>query len=264
MRRLCLIVEDSSTQAMAIMRMVGSLGWDMLSAPSLKVACETLRNEQVNLILSDLMLPDSLDGNTVSALRAVQPEAMIAAMSAGGGGGGADARALLAKARAQGAAFMLPKPFSLERLAETLSEATRRIETGKRTEHVLVVDDSSTVRMICERALKAAGLRVSLASSLDEAIDNLDILDLDTLVSDVHMPGSDVIELLPELRAALPGVGLVVMTGMQESSAGDLRRALAAGAHGTLAKPFKPDELVSVVRKAGLLASSELLAGMAA
>jgi CheY-like chemotaxis protein len=127
-----------------------------------------------------------------------------------------------------------------------------------------VVDDSSTVRMICERALTAAGIRVSLAANLDEAIDNLDILDLDALVSDVHMPGSDIIELLPDLRTALPGVGVVVMTGLQETSAGDLRKALAAGAHGTLSKPFKPDELVQAVRKAGLLASSELLSAVAA
>lgn len=265
-RLLCLLIEDSQVQARVIAQMLGKRNLDVLTAFNLSSAKATLKGEPVDFVLSDLVLPDCQDGSAVSALKEIKPSIIVAAMSAGGGKAGGTMKAL-ATARHEGAEFLLPKPFDDARLAGVLDEVERRVRTGTRTQHVLVVDDSRIVRTICSRALTEAGMRVTEAESLTQALGTLDILDLDAVVTDVHMPGLNAIEAMPELRERLPGVALITMSGDGGSAAGRdtaLRQALEAGAHMALPKPFKADELVLAVRKGCALAASELLALIAA
>jgi len=71
--------------------------------------------------------------------------------------------------------------------------------------------------------------------------------DKDCLVLDVHMPGMSGIELLEQLRQRGDEVP-VIITG-QPSATSD-RRARAAGALAVSEKPFKPSEILGLVRRA--------------
>lgn len=111
---------------------------------------------------------------------------------------------------------------------------------------VLIVDDSSVMRKIVERALRQAGLdlnRVFEAGSGREALVVLEREQVDLIVSDINMPGMDGLEFLRHLqsRALAPGVPVVMIT--TESGEEHVREALAAGAQGYIRKPFTPDQV---------------------
>jgi two-component system response regulator HydG len=69
----------------------------------------------------------------------------------------------------------------------------------------------------------------------------------DLVVTDVHMPGMDGIELLGKLRAAHPGTGVIVMTAF--STVEKAVEAMHLGADDYLTKPIRFDELTVVVER---------------
>ncbi len=111
---------------------------------------------------------------------------------------------------------------------------------------VLIVDDSSVMRKIVERALRQAGLnlvKVLEAGSGCEGLAALGRECVDLIVSDINMPAMDGLELLRQIQAQslAPGVPVVMIT--TESGEEHVREALAAGAQGYIRKPFTPDQV---------------------
>jgi two-component system chemotaxis response regulator CheY len=111
---------------------------------------------------------------------------------------------------------------------------------------VLIVDDSSVMRKIVERALRQAGLdltKVMEAGSGREGLDALGRERADLIVSDINMPSMDGLEFLRQIQSQglAPGVPVVMIT--TESGEEHVREALAAGAQGYIRKPFTPDQV---------------------
>jgi two-component system, chemotaxis family, chemotaxis protein CheY len=111
---------------------------------------------------------------------------------------------------------------------------------------VLIVDDSSVMRKIVERALRQAGLnliKVVEAGSGREGLEALERESVDLIVSDINMPNMDGLEFLRQTqsRGLAKGVPVVMIT--TESGEEHVREALAAGAQGYIRKPFTPDQV---------------------
>ena len=110
----------------------------------------------------------------------------------------------------------------------------------------LIVDDSSVMRKIIERALRHAGLsleEVLEASCGTEALELLRHRRVDLILSDINMPHMDGLEFLRQLRAEklAPDVPVVMIT--TESSEDHVWKAIAAGANGYIRKPFTPEQV---------------------
>ena len=118
---------------------------------------------------------------------------------------------------------------------------------------VLVVDDSSLVRLYYRGALEKAGFEVDQAMNGLEAMEKALGGNFDLLVVDINMPKMDGFSFLRELRrsrteaAAVPA--LVITT---EAGSEDMQEARAAGANFYLVKPVSEEDLV---------AHAEVLAG---
>lgn len=109
---------------------------------------------------------------------------------------------------------------------------------------VLVVDDEAPVRRMIARILGAQGYRIELAESGFEAGLLLGEFRPDLIILDLAMSGLDgfaVLALLRE-RDLLDKIKVLVVTGLAEA---EVRRALKAGAHQALTKPFKAPELLA-------------------
>lgn len=114
---------------------------------------------------------------------------------------------------------------------------------------VLIVDDSAAMRAMVKKTLKAAGF--SLESCLEGAngLEALDILhenEVDVVLSDLHMPEMDGLQLLEALQKEnnVPKCFILVTTeGRKEK----LRQALAFGARGYVLKPFQPEGLRKIL-----------------
>ena len=112
----------------------------------------------------------------------------------------------------------------------------------------LVVDDEAMLRRVLVRVLSSAGYEVAEAASGLEALDRLGKQPFELVISDIHMPGMDGVQLLAQVRALYPDVGVVMITAVS-----DVRTAVAClnqGALDYVPKPFQVDEALARVRQA--------------
>ncbi len=111
---------------------------------------------------------------------------------------------------------------------------------------VLIVDDSSVMRKIVERALRQGGLdlgEVREASNGAEALTEAQKGSLDLILSDINMPVMDGLEFLKSLASVEPAKGVPVVMITTEGSEARVVEALSAGAKGYLRKPFTPEQV---------------------
>ncbi|NDC56672.1 MAG: response regulator [Alphaproteobacteria bacterium] len=115
----------------------------------------------------------------------------------------------------------------------------------------LVVDDSRTVRLFMERALRQLGI-AEIASAVDglDAINKIEEFSPTLIVLDVDMPNMDGLEFCRWLRSSnLPQrhIPVIVMTSLSRH---DQRvQAISFGATEILVKPPQPDELLATITK---------------
>ncbi len=120
-------------------------------------------------------------------------------------------------------------------------------ETGG-SETVLLVEDEDAVRRLAARVLERSGYTVHRAADGASAVELLSRLGaVDLLVTDVVMPGMSGRELADHVRARMPGIPVLFMSGYTADEAIRDRPPLHGG---FLEKPFTPDQLMREVREA--------------
>jgi two-component system chemotaxis response regulator CheY len=112
----------------------------------------------------------------------------------------------------------------------------------------MTVDDSASVRQMVAFTLKNAGYDVLEAQDGQDALAKL-TRPVNLVITDLNMPRMDGIGLVKSLRAhaAHKYVPIVVLT--TESQESRKQEARAAGATGWIVKPFRPEQLLGVVKK---------------
>lgn len=114
---------------------------------------------------------------------------------------------------------------------------------------ILSVDDSASIRQMVAFTLKQAGYEVIEAVDGKDALAKVKGKKINMVVTDLNMPNLDGIGLIKELRAnpAFKFVPIVMLT--TESQDSTKQAGKAAGATGWIVKPFKPEQLTTVVKK---------------
>jgi two-component system, NtrC family, response regulator AtoC len=114
--------------------------------------------------------------------------------------------------------------------------------------NVLIVDDESSLRHLLSVILNDRGYDARAVGTAEDALKELAARDYDLVLTDVRMPGMGGIALVAELQRTHPDLLVVVMSayGTHDTAI----EAMKAGAYDYLPKPFKPDEVVLVLRKA--------------
>ena len=118
----------------------------------------------------------------------------------------------------------------------------------------LVVDDSRAMRAILTRLLDGLGFDVAQAADGAEALKVLDGgLHPDVILVDWNMPVMDGLSLIKAVRARenLRDVSLMMVT--TESEQAQIVRALAAGAHEYVIKPFTDEVIAEKLALLGLV-----------
>jgi DNA-binding NtrC family response regulator len=113
---------------------------------------------------------------------------------------------------------------------------------------VLVVDDEESMRHYLVKTLRREGYDVVAAHDGPEALALAQERPPDLALVDVRMPGMDGVAVMRTLRASLPRLPVVLMTGH-----GSVQHALAAmkqGATDYVTKPLRVDAVVATVAKA--------------
>lgn len=115
---------------------------------------------------------------------------------------------------------------------------------------VLVVDDSSVARRQVRQALEAVGVNVSEASEGVEALWRARQQPYDLVITDIHMPAMDGLQLLRELRKCQGYERTPVFVLTSDGSRERLAEGRAAGATAWIVKPANIPLLVDAVMHA--------------
>jgi len=123
---------------------------------------------------------------------------------------------------------------------------------GILSEAPVFIDDSPTIRISVEHALKSLGHAMVCAENGRDALGKIDALiaqghDIALCVLDVNMPEMDGISFLKEFRSRDKFTPVLILT--TESEDDKIKEGRSHGASGWIIKPFKPDELLSVAKR---------------
>lgn len=120
--------------------------------------------------------------------------------------------------------------------------------TKKMNKKILIAEDSADARKLISIILRSAGHEVVEASDGHEALGFISKNCFDLLITDLNMPRLDGIGLIRAVRKTEENCFLPII--MLTGETGELKRAegKAAGASIWITKPFKKEQLLTVVR----------------
>ena len=119
----------------------------------------------------------------------------------------------------------------------------------------MVIDDSRAMRLILKRIAGQLGFEVSEAANGREALDLLAAADTppELALVDWNMPEMNGLEFVAAVRADPKYRAMTLMMVTTEGEQSQIVRALAAGAHEYVIKPFTPDAIVEKLALLGLV-----------
>jgi CheY-like chemotaxis protein len=114
-----LVVDDNTDLLKLLNDVIKRFGHEVLVAEDGLAALELAKQNHIDLVITDLIMPEKEGIETIMAFRKFHPHTRIIAMS--GGGSGVSAKDYLGIARSLGVVSTLVKPFSTTDLMNTLN-----------------------------------------------------------------------------------------------------------------------------------------------
>lgn len=113
---------------------------------------------------------------------------------------------------------------------------------------VLLADDIAEMRSILKMGLRPYGLtNVEEAGNGEDALEKFNLHNHDLVMLDINMPLKTGIEVLQEIKAISPDTFVVMVSA--DSTAENLKNALASGVNGFLVKPYSTAKIDGIIKK---------------
>ncbi|MEZ5063426.1 MAG: response regulator [bacterium] len=116
----------------------------------------------------------------------------------------------------------------------------------------LIVDDSPIIRSVVRKAIHLSGIDLGTLHEAEngrQALATLEQQHVDVVVADLNMPEMDGVELVRRIHEDL-SLTVPVIIVSSDRSADRIEELRARGIHDFLKKPFRPEELMAMVRQA--------------
>ncbi len=117
------------------------------------------------------------------------------------------------------------------------------------SKNILIVDDSESIREVVSFTLENEGYNVLVGVDGKDALKYLDGSPIDLIITDLHMPEMDGIELIKNVRKMDNYKRIPILFLTTESQASKKMEAKEAGATGWIIKPFVPAKLIAALKK---------------
>jgi two-component system, cell cycle sensor histidine kinase and response regulator CckA len=234
-----LLVEDQAEVRQLTLHALGIYGYRVLSAANGTEALALFRQDpsQIHLMLSDVVMPGMTGPDLARVIAAERPGVKVLLMS-----GYTDEQSMPGGAMPAGLDY-IQKPFTPDSLARKVRQVLDARPAGGR---VLVVDDEAEIRKLLRQFLEHAGYQVAEASNGRQAVNEVDAGGVALVITDLVMPEKEGIETIREMRQRHREVKIIAMSGAFGGRF--LRTAEMLGAHATLSKPVRAEQLVRAVR----------------
>ena len=113
---------------------------------------------------------------------------------------------------------------------------------------VLVVDDEEPIRNALRKFLKQQQFEVFTAGSADEALQHLRLHKVTLMLSDIRMPGTSGVDLVPQAIEIEPDLAILMLTAVNDATSAAL--CMQRGAMDYLTKPIELADLGRAVHRA--------------
>lgn len=115
--------------------------------------------------------------------------------------------------------------------------------------HILIVDDSKTVRNLVAFIMKKEGFKVTSAEDGLDGLEKLYSMDkVDLIISDVNMPRMDGFTFIKTVREQETYRDVPIVILSTEGQEKDIQQGLGLGANLYMVKPAQPEKMVKNVR----------------
>lgn len=115
--------------------------------------------------------------------------------------------------------------------------------------HILIVDDSKTVRNLVAFIMKKEGFKVTAAEDGLDGLEKLYSMDkVDLIISDVNMPRMDGFTFIKTVREQETYRDVPIVILSTEGQEKDIQQGLGLGANLYMVKPAQPEKMVKNVR----------------
>ncbi|MGB0684051.1 MAG: response regulator [Magnetovibrionaceae bacterium] len=263
-----LVVDDNPVNLDIFNRTLSGWGLQVAQAEGVEQAWQYLAENQVDVVLVDLLMPEQSGGVLVERLRADERSSeikivMASSVLANEAGDSVDLEKVdhfLTKPVRQSTLFnTLAELVASGPLTELIAERQDRAnkapkssnpESAKRLGHlrVLVAEDNWVNQEVAVGYLENMGHRADVAANGQEAVDALRLLPYDVVLMDVQMPDMDGLTATREIRRMEPPVGEIPIVAMTANALeGDADRCFAAGMDRYLPKPVVREALEGVL-----------------
>lgn len=130
-------------------------------------------------------------------------------------------------------------------------------------QRAMIIDDSRAMRSILRRIVSGLSFEITEAGDGQEALELLEAATVENRVPDLclidwNMPVMDGYTFITEVRRRPEWRNITLMMVTTESEQGQIVKALAAGAHEYVIKPFTPDAIVEKLELLGLVSKGVL------
>ena len=113
---------------------------------------------------------------------------------------------------------------------------------------MLIIDDEEIVLKSCRKIFEAEGFAVVTTANPQEGLKLVSESTFDVILVDWMMPGFDGLDVVEEIDKRSPNSAVVMISGYP--SVGRATEAMKRGAMDYVSKPFRPEEIIEVVKKA--------------
>jgi DNA-binding response OmpR family regulator len=127
--------------------------------------------------------------------------------------------------------------------------AAEQVESRSTAEgRILIVDDESSIRLVCQLNLDAVGFQTLEAADGETALALARTEQPDLILLDVMLPGIDGWRVAEELAASPETREIPILFLSARSDRSDEERGHEVGGLGYITKPFDPEELIDRIR----------------
>ncbi len=260
-----LMIEDNLENLQLMEYLLRAWGHIPISAQTGNEGLELAHKEAPDLILCDILLPD-LDGYKLAKALKSHPflrQTPVIAVTALAMVGDKE------KVLKEGFDGYIPKPINPEhfisQVEDFLGGSLRgcRIEhaaaahepwvppaSGSRSKTVLVVDNNPVNLTLARDTLEPAGFHVVTAADPDQALEIARRSAPDLILSDVHMPGYDVLAFLKAVKdnSELQAIPFVFISASYDGGT-DREKAFSSGAAAFITRPIEPEVLLAQLER---------------
>jgi DNA-binding NtrC family response regulator len=121
-------------------------------------------------------------------------------------------------------------------------------EQEEQRPHILVIDDEAIALSNMSHVLVKEGYDVTTCKDGESGLNALRHTRFDLVLTDLHMPGIDGMDVLQHVHVTMPEIPVIMITG--HATLDSAVKAMKRGAYHYIAKPFRLDEAREIVKSA--------------